>query len=71
MEREERFIRIDLFYTQVNGSIPERRSMNLPSIAWMDKPEGATKWSNQNPLEWVNGKAFQAFLRTLLLGWDF
>lgn len=49
----------------------ERRSMNLPSIAWMDKPEGATKRSNSNPLEWVNGKAFQAFLRTLLLGWDF
>lgn len=28
----------------------ERRSLNLPSLAWMDKPEGATKWSNSNPL---------------------
>jgi len=30
MEREE--LRIDLFSTQVNWSIPERRSRNLPCV---------------------------------------
>ena len=42
----------------------ERRSLNLPSLAWMDKPEGAIKWSNSNPLPGMGKLSYKAFLRT-------